>query len=277
MSTSTGQEGHPQGDGTASIAPDRALRLLGLAPCRPGVNLETSSRRLRAAPPSSPSAATPPPLRRYPPRAHSANLSASSAAARFSLSPSLPGFRFRIFDFPVTIGVDFLLISVLLGLGARPGLYLIEWVVVVAVSILIHELGHAFALRHYNLRPEIRLWGMGGLTMSGFALPPRKSILVSLAGPCIGIPVALAVMVIRPWLPQTDPIWTIVNDLVAINLFWGLLNLLPLGGLDGGNIVTNSLRGGVWASGVRRPGSGARRDLQPGDRGSLPPRSGSST
>ena len=169
------------------------------------------------------------------------------------MSPSLPGFRFRIFDFPVTIGVDFLLISVLLGLGARPGLYLIEWVVVVAVSILIHELGHAFALRHYNLRPEIRLWGMGGLTMSGFALPPRKSILVSLAGPCIGIPVALAVMVIRPWLPQTDPIWTIVNDLVAINLFWGLLNLLPLGGLDGGNIVTTLFVVAMGERG-RRPG-----------------------
>ena len=169
------------------------------------------------------------------------------------MSPSLPGLRFRLFGFPVTIGVDFLLISVLLGFGARPGLLLIEWVVVVAVSILIHELGHAFVLRHYSLRPEIRLWGMGGLTISGFALPPRKSILVSLAGPGIGIPVAIVVMVIRPWLPQVDPIWTIANDLVAINLFWGLLNLLPLGGLDGGNVVTNLF---VLAMGERgrRPG-----------------------
>ena len=60
-------------------------------------------------------------------------------------------------------------------------------------------------------------------------------------------------MVIRPWLPQVDPIWTIANDLVAINLFWGLLNLLPLGGLDGGNVVTNLF---VLAMGERgrRPG-----------------------
>ena len=149
--------------------------------------------------------------------------------------------------------MDFLLISVLLGFGARPGLLLIEWVVVVAVSILIHELGHALVLRHYSLSPEIRLWGMGGLTIFGFTLPPRKSILVSLAGPGIGIPVAIVVMVIRPWLPQVDPIWTIANDLVAINLFWGLLNLLPLGGLDGGNVVTSLF---VLAMGERgrRPG-----------------------
>ena len=169
------------------------------------------------------------------------------------MSPSLPGLRFRVFGFPVTIGVDFLLIAVLLGLGARPGLFLIEWIVVLAVSILIHELGHAFALRHYNLPSEIRLWGMGGLTISGYALPPRKSIVVSLAGPGLGIPVAIAVMVIRPWLPQADPLWTIVNDLVTINLFWGLLNLLPLGGLDGGNIVTNLFVLGLGERG-RRPG-----------------------
>lgn len=155
------------------------------------------------------------------------------------MSPSLPGLRFSLFGFPITIGVDFLLITVLIGLGSRPGAYLVEWVVVVAVSILIHELGHAFALRNYNINPEIRLWGMGGLTMSGFQLSPRKSILVSLAGPAIGIPVAIMVMVIRPWLPDVEPIRTIAGDLIFINLLWGLVNLLPLAGLDGGNVVTN--------------------------------------
>src|SRR5450759_1232678 len=105
----------------------------------------------------------------------------------------------------------------------RPGAYLIEWLVVVAVSILIHELGHAFTLRSYGITPEIRLWGMGGLTISGFVLPPRKSILMSLAGPLIGIPVAIAVMVVRPWLPSAEPIGTIATDLIFINLWWGLL------------------------------------------------------
>jgi len=155
------------------------------------------------------------------------------------VSSSLPSFRFRLFGFPVAIGVDFLLITLLIGMGTRPGAYLLEWLVVVAVSILIHELGHAFAVHSYGITPEIRLWGMGGLTIYGFALPPRKSILVSLAGPLIGIPVAVAVMVIRPWLPEVEPVRTIANDLVFVNLWWGLLNLLPLAGLDGGNVVTS--------------------------------------
>jgi stage IV sporulation protein FB len=155
------------------------------------------------------------------------------------MSSSLPSLRFRLFGFPVAIGVDFLLITLLIGMGTRPGAYLLEWLVVVAVSILIHELGHALAVRSYGITPEIRLWGMGGLTIFGFVLPPRKSILVSLAGPLVGIPVAVVVMVIRPWLPDMEPIRTIANDLVFVNLWWGLLNLLPIAGLDGGHVVTD--------------------------------------
>ena len=169
------------------------------------------------------------------------------------MSSSLPSLRFRLFGFPVAIGVDFLLITLLIGMGNRPGAYLLEWLIVVAVSILIHELGHGFAVRSYGITPEIRLWGMGGLTIFGFALPPRKSIVVSLAGPLVGIPVAVAVMVIRPWLPDTDPLRTIANDLVFVNLWWGLLNLLPIAGLDGGNVVTNLFLIAMGERG-RRPG-----------------------
>ncbi len=169
------------------------------------------------------------------------------------MTPSLPGLRFRLLGFPVTIGVDFLLITLIIGLGARPGVGILEWVVVVAVSLLIHELGHAFALSMYNIHPEIRLWGMGGLTISGFVLPPRKSILVSLAGPLVGIPVAIAVMVVKPWLPASSPVTDAASDLIFVNLWWGILNLLPIAGLDGGSVVTNLF---VVALGLRgkRPG-----------------------
>ena len=158
-----------------------------------------------------------------------------------------------MFGFPVTIGVDFLLITLLIGFGARPGIYIFEWVLIVAVSILVHELGHAFALQTYNIHPEIRLWGMGGLTVSGFVLPPRKSILVSLAGPLVGIPVAIAAMLVKPWLPADGLVGYAVSDLIFVNLWWGILNLLPLAGLDGGSILTN-LFVVVLGQGGRKPG-----------------------
>ncbi len=169
------------------------------------------------------------------------------------MTPSLPGLRFRLFGFPITIGVDFLLITLIIGLGARPGVGILEWIAVVAVSILIHELGHAFALSTYNIHPEIWLWAMGGLTISGFVLPPRKSILVSLAGPLVGIPAAIAVMVVKPWLPASGLLADTAGDLIFVNLWWGILNLLPIAGLDGGNVVTN-LFVAVLGQRGKRPG-----------------------
>jgi Zn-dependent protease len=153
---------------------------------------------------------------------------------------ALPGLRFRLFGFPVTIGLDFLFVTLIIGLQARPGVYILEWVAVVAVSILIHELGHAFVLGYYSVHPEIRLWGLGGLTMTGFVLPPRKSILVSLAGPAVGIPVAVAVMVVKPWLPDSEPLAIIAGDLIFVNLWWGIVNVLPIAGLDGGHVVQDA-------------------------------------
>jgi hypothetical protein len=94
---------------------------------------------------------------------------------------------------------------------------------------------------------------MGGLTISGFTLTPRKSILVGLAGPLIGIPVALAVMVVRPWLPSIDLLQAAANDLVFVNLWWGILNLLPIAGLDGGGVLTNLFLIAMGPRG-RRPG-----------------------
>jgi Zn-dependent protease len=160
---------------------------------------------------------------------------------RSFVTSSLPSLRFRILGFPVSIDLFYLFVVLFIGLGARPGVYILEWLIVVTFSILIHELGHALTYRHYNIHPEIRLWGLGGLTVSGFALPPRKSILVSLAGPLFGIPVGLFVMVVRPWLPADNLLlWYATADLIFINLGWAIVNLLPLAGLDGGHVVESA-------------------------------------
>ena len=51
-------------------------------------------------------------------------------------------------------------------MGIRPEikpLHSFIWLAVVTVSILIHELGHAVAIRYYGYRPWITLYGLGGL------------------------------------------------------------------------------------------------------------------
>ena len=75
------------------------------------------------------------------------------------------GVRFRLFGFPVRVQLSFFLVVVLLGLfpGATVGTVII-WTAVAAVSILWHELGHAFAARRLGSSPTIDLYGFGGLT-----------------------------------------------------------------------------------------------------------------
>ena len=151
----------------------------------------------------------------------------------------LPSLRFTLFGFPISIGLDFLLITFFLGAASGSAELTVAWVVVVGCSILLHELGHALALRRYGVHAQIMLWGMGGLTFFRFALPPRKAIVVSLAGPFFGIPVGLLAMVALPLFERGTSLATVVFYVEWVNLWWGMLNLLPIAGLDGGNVVTN--------------------------------------
>lgn len=159
----------------------------------------------------------------------------------------LPGLRFSLFGFQVTIGLDFLLIVLLFGSGL-PLEYLLAWTLVLAVSILVHELGHAFALRRYGINPVVRLWMMGGMTMSGFPLTPRKALIVSAAGPVVGISVGLLAMLIQPALGDYGLVGFVATNMVWVNLYWGAFNLLPIAALDGGNIATSAF---LWAFGER--------------------------
>jgi hypothetical protein len=71
----------------------------------------------------------------------------------------------KIFGIPVKVDPFFLLVVGFLGYGRiEQPVFLVEWIVVVLFSILIHELGHAFTVRAFGLSPKIELYGMGGLT-----------------------------------------------------------------------------------------------------------------
>ena len=80
--------------------------------------------------------------------------------------PPSPGdLHFRLFGFPVRVHPFFWLITVVLNIRTVLTLPpLLAWVAAVFIGILVHELGHAFAMRHYGQDPWITLYGLGGLT-----------------------------------------------------------------------------------------------------------------
>jgi len=163
-----------------------------------------------------------------------------------------PMIQFRLFDFPVTVQPWLFITALLIGPRDLTGAAI--WVPVVFAGILAHELGHAFAARSFGLEPAIVLHGFGGATMwrGGASLSTARQIAVTAAGPAVGIGVGLAtIALILSLRPESPLVSELMNDVVWVNLGWGVLNLLPVLPLDGGVIVTALAVAAVGPSGRR--------------------------
>ncbi len=153
---------------------------------------------------------------------------------------------FRLGRIPVRIHPWFWLTALLLSGGdiQNPRVVLI-WIGVVFVSVLVHELGHAFAGILFGLSPQIDLHGMGGTTSwtAGRPIGHVKSIVVSVAGPIAGLLIAVAITVAFAygWTPQNEWVATAAGLARQINVVWGIINLIPLLPLDGGNVMRSLL------------------------------------
>lgn len=185
--------------------------------------------------------------------------------------PTQADLHFKLFGFPVRIHPYFWLIAVLLGLrgSSTPPAQLMTWIATLLVSLLVHELGHAFMQRHFGGRPWITLYAMGGLAACDDCdRSTRSQVLISLAGPVAGFLLALVVVVAvwlaghaigvqLPWMKSplglveiATPLATIhwlpfessnmnylVGNLLWVNILWGCVNLLPIYPLDGGHVA----------------------------------------
>ncbi len=154
--------------------------------------------------------------------------------------------RFQLFSFPVAIHWSFWITAAFLSGLFRAGspeqfqLGLLA-VVVVAMSILWHELGHAFFMRRYGgSRPNIYLYWLGGLASTQTAgYSDRQKIIISAAGPAAGFLLAgVFFVVLAEWGEGMTPMARHVLGIgLFINIFWNLLNLIPVYPLDGGQIL----------------------------------------
>ncbi len=152
---------------------------------------------------------------------------------------------FRLMGIPVSVRPSFLIVATLLGLSTGEVSLLIAWVVIVTVSILIHELGHALTARSFGSTVEIELNTLGGLT--SWSVPqgefgPGRRALVAAAGSAVGVVFGALIWLIA-WLtgPYTGLTGFVVNTLIYVNLVWGLLNWLPIRPLDGGHLFVSLL------------------------------------
>ena len=168
--------------------------------------------------------------------------------------------HFSVLGIPVRVHPMFWLMTILLGMNARDPKLLLMWVGIVFVSILVHELGHAIAALAQGWRPWITLYSMGGLaSYQPSFYRPWTQIMISFAGPLAGFVLAAIVIVLvvvsghssdfLGYTFGTGPELIARNEMVAwlvfqalqVNIFWGLINLLPVLPLDGGQIMRELL------------------------------------
>lgn len=160
--------------------------------------------------------------------------------------------QFRLFGIPVQVVPFFFLTALLIGPHDLAGAAL--WLPVAFVGVLSHELGHAAAIRKQGFAPAILLHGFGGATTwsAHRPLPPSRRIMISAAGPAVGIAIGLAALALTRILALDDPMFRrLLLFAVWVNLGWGVLNLLPILPLDGGEIVTAAAEGVLGAQGRR--------------------------
>jgi Zn-dependent protease len=159
--------------------------------------------------------------------------------------------KWRMLGSPVRVYPTFWLMALLICYSAGlPMAYILVSMACIFLSILVHEFGHALCARHFGVRGnEVILYHFGGLCVHEREPPPRWPRLWVLfwgagAGFVLG---GLAFGVLwaanRQYIPLQNPIVLhALRYVFYINLIWGLVNLLPILPLDGGQMVREIVR-----------------------------------
>jgi stage IV sporulation protein FB len=148
---------------------------------------------------------------------------------------------FELFRIPVRVQFFFWLTAFFLagGLGvnqAEEWVPLLMRVGIIFFSILIHELGHAWASRHWNGQPMVELHGLGGVTfLGGWRFSRWQHLAITTAGPAASLGLAGVSFLLLNF--TTLPLRMGLEYALFINLVWTAFNLLPILPMDGGQIL----------------------------------------
>jgi Zn-dependent protease len=176
-------------------------------------------------------------------------------AAQSKRDPRLGLVIARVFGIPVYISPYWFLVAALLVYLYANSLdntvhpehvrYLVSaaFVILLYVSVLIHELAHCVVARGFHLTVRrVLLYPLGGFSEIEQEPPtPGQEFAVSAAGPVISLVLAVIAAALTKVVPHGLPN-LLIDQLFRANLLVGIFNLLPGLPLDGGRIF----RAGIW-------------------------------
>lgn len=134
--------------------------------------------------------------------------------------------------------------------GKHSPLGLSLYITGICASILLHELGHAFAARHYQIRThEIVMLPLGGLARLERQPSPAEEFWVALSGPMVNFVLGAGLLgwvyarggalQFSDWLSASDT--NLTPRIATANLVLAFFNLLPAFPMDGGRVLRSVL------------------------------------
>lgn len=173
----------------------------------------------------------------------------------------------RLLGFPVQIQITFLILGFFVVNSGLGFLGIVLWMATIFMSILIHELGHAMVARWFGAKVHaITIHGFGGVTVwseTTVAVRGWKRFTVAAAGSGVGLMIGLGLYVAvtrgvfgvlaeraipSPWgFVLFDPtvetaVVFVIGMFILVSVLWGLVNWLPIIGLDGASMLREVLR-----------------------------------
>jgi Zn-dependent protease/CBS domain-containing protein len=159
----------------------------------------------------------------------------------------------RLLGIDVYLHFTFLLLLVFLGfvfwqttqnLGAA--MRGIAFILTLFACVVLHELGHALAARRYGIQTrDITLLPIGGVArLERMPEKPMQELWVALAGPAVNVVIAAMLYL---WLAATGGFrpmeemgmtgGAMLQQLMVVNVFLVVFNLLPAFPMDGGRVL----------------------------------------
>lgn len=138
-------------------------------------------------------------------------------------------------------------------LQAGPLLGTLLWIAIIFVSVLFHEFGHALTAVLFKQKANIQLVALGGVTSyEGPKLTSWRQFIIVLNGPLFGLILCLSATALLQLHWTHWPLMGRVLFMTQIaNLFWSVVNLLPVLPLDGGQLLRIALEGWFGLSGYK--------------------------
>ena len=155
---------------------------------------------------------------------------------------------------PLRISPFFWVTAAIIGwFNSRSFMGTVIWIGIILVSILVHEYGHALTSKFFGQSPRIELIAFGGVTYpDGPKLSLWKEFIVVLNGPVSSfILYLIGTALLQVPAIAASKIAFIVQMFSFVNLFWTIVNLVPVLPLDGGQLLRIILEFFMGAKGFK--------------------------